>query len=148
MGALDHISDLFSALRTRGRKRKVMQTVEIKVKMDCDGCERKIKSAVSSVKGVRSVEVSRKHSKVTVNGFAEPKKVLEAVKSTGKKKAEFWPYVPYNLVYYPYAPQAYDKKAPPGYVKNAVQAIASPNAPEERLTSLFSDENPNACSVM
>ncbi|XAR52492.1 hypothetical protein NMG60_11020608 [Bertholletia excelsa] len=147
MGALDHILDLFSVSSTRKRKRKVMQTVEIKVKMDCDGCERKVRSAVSSMKGVKSVEVSRKDSKVTVNGFVEPKKVLETVKSTGKK-AEFWPYVPYNLVYYPYVPQAYDKKAPAGYVKNAVQAIASPNAQEERLTTLFSDENPNACSVM
>ena len=29
----------------------VLQTVEIKVKMDCDGCERRVKNAVSNMKG-------------------------------------------------------------------------------------------------
>lgn len=29
----------------------VSQTVEIKVKMDCDGCERRVKNAVTSMKG-------------------------------------------------------------------------------------------------
>lgn len=30
---------------------RVLQTVEIKVKMDCDGCERRVKNAVSNMKG-------------------------------------------------------------------------------------------------
>lgn len=97
--------------------------------------------------GAKTVVVNRKQSRVTVTGYVEPNKVLNKVKSTGKR-AEFWPYVPYNLVAYPYVAQAYDKKAPSGYVKNAVQAQPDPNAPDEKLTSLFSDENPNACSIM
>ena len=97
--------------------------------------------------GAKTVDVNRKQSKVTVTGFVEPNKVLKKVKSTGTK-AEFWPYVPYNLVAYPYVAQAYDKKAPSGYVKNVVQANPSPNATDEKFTSMFSDENPNACSIM
>ncbi|GAA0139281.1 hypothetical protein LIER_35059 [Lithospermum erythrorhizon] len=147
MGILDHASDIFSFESSRKSKKKPMQTVEIKVKMDCDGCVRRVKNAVSSMKGVRSVDVNQKQSKVTVYGNVEPNKVLKKVKETGKK-AEFWPYVPYNLVSYPYASQAYDKKAPSGYVRNVAQALPSPNAPEEKLTYLFSDENPNACSIM
>ncbi|KAL5718874.1 hypothetical protein ACHQM5_011731 [Ranunculus cassubicifolius] len=112
MGVLDHISSFCT-------------TVEIKVKMDCDGCERRVKSSVSSMKGVRSVQVNRKQSHVVVSGYVEPNKVLKRIKSTGKR-AEFWPYVPYNLAY-PYVSQAYDKKAPSGYVKNVVQALPSPN---------------------
>ncbi|KAM7497452.1 hypothetical protein LguiA_021866 [Lonicera macranthoides] len=100
-----------------------------------------------SSKGAKSVDVNRKQSKVTVRGYVEPHKVLKKVKSTGKR-AELWPYVPCNLVTYPYVPQAYDKKAPSGYVKNVVQALPSPNTPTERLATLFSDENPNACSIM
>lgn len=97
---------------------------------------------------MKSVDVNRKQSKVSVTGNVEAKKVLNKVKSTGKR-AEFWPYVQYNLVSYPYAPQAYDKKAPSGYVRNVVQAYPSPsNAPVERYTTLFSDDNPNACSIM
>ncbi|GAV65578.1 HMA domain-containing protein [Cephalotus follicularis] len=150
MGALDDLSDYFSELFSvsrKKRKRKPMQTVDIKVKMDCDGCERKVRNAVSSMKGAKSVEVNRKQSRVTVSGYVEPDKVLNKVKSTGKR-AEFWPYVPYNLVAYPYVAQAYDKKAPSGYVKNVIQALPSPNATDERLTTLFSDDNPNACSIM
>ncbi|KAB1205667.1 Heavy metal-associated isoprenylated plant protein 26 [Morella rubra] len=146
MGALDFISDYFS-ISTRRKKRKAMQTVDIKVKMDCDGCERRVKNAVSNLKGVKSVNVNRKQSRVTVSGYVDPNRVLNKVKSTGKR-AEFWPYVPYNLVAYPYVAQAYDKRAPPGFVKNVVQALPSPNAPDEKLTTLFSDENPNACSIM
>ncbi|KAH7847683.1 hypothetical protein Vadar_028964 [Vaccinium darrowii] len=147
MGALDYLSNFCSVTSTRG-KRKAMQTVEIKVKMDCDGCERKVKNAVTHMKGVKSVDVNRKQSRVTVSGYVEPNKVLKKVKSTGKR-AEFWPYIPYNLVYYPYVNQAYDKRAPAGFVRNVAQAVpAGPNAPEERLTYLFSDDNPNACSIM
>ncbi|PKI44282.1 hypothetical protein CRG98_035356 [Punica granatum] len=125
----------------------ILQTVKIKVKMDCDGCERKVRNAVSSMKGAKSVEVNRKQSLVVVSGYVEPRKVLKEVKSTGKK-AEFWPYVPIDLVAYPYVPQAYDKKAPSGYVKNAPQAQADPDAPGEVLANYFSEENPNACSIM
>ncbi|CBI26923.3 hypothetical protein VitviT2T_000389 [Vitis vinifera] len=147
MGALDYFSNLCTVTSTRKSKRKPMQTVDIKVKMDCDGCERRVKNAVSSMKGVKTVDINRKQSRVTVSGFVDPNKVLKRVKSTGKR-AEFWPYVPYNLVYYPYIKEAYDKKAPSGYVKNVVQALPSPSATDERLTTLFSDDNPNACSIM
>ncbi|KAF5442324.1 hypothetical protein F2P56_034994 [Juglans regia] len=146
MGALDFLSD-YITISTPRKKRKAMQTVDIKVKMDCDGCERRVKNAVSNLKGVKQVDVNRKQSRVTVTGYVEPNKILNKVKSTGKR-AEFWPYVPYNLVAYPYVAQAYDKKAPSGYVKNVFQALPSPNAPDEKFISLFSDENPHACSIM
>jgi hypothetical protein len=63
--------------------------------------------------------------------------------------------IPYNLVAHPYAAHTYDKKAPPGYVRkvDAVMPVASYGpgagaAQEERLTTMFSDDNPNACSIM
>ncbi|CAN0858181.1 Heavy metal-associated isoprenylated plant protein 22 [Linum grandiflorum] len=97
--------------------------------------------------GAKSVEVSRKQSRVTVMGYVEPSRVLRKVQSTGKK-AEFWPYVEYNLVAYPYAAGAYDKKAPSGYVRNVPQAVPSHNSTTDTYSSIFSDDNPNACSVM
>lgn len=100
------------------------------------------------ISGVKTVEVNRKQSKVTVNGYVDPNRVLNRIKSTGKR-AEFWPYVPYNVVYYPHAPQAYDKRAPAGMVKNVAQAQLPPNATEEeKFAYLFSDDNPSACSIM
>ncbi|CAK9150645.1 unnamed protein product [Ilex paraguariensis] len=96
---------------------------------------------------VKTLEVSRKQSRVTVSGYIDPKMVLKRIKSTGKR-AELWPYIPHNLVYYPYVSHAYDKRAPSGFVRNVAQAVPAPNATEERITSLFSDDNPNACSIM
>ncbi|KAI3712956.1 hypothetical protein L1987_71526 [Smallanthus sonchifolius] len=148
MGALDYLSNFCTVTSTSTRsRRKPMQTVEIKVKMDCDGCERRVKNSVKHMKGVKTVEVNRKQSRVTVTGYVEPNHVLKRIKSTGKR-AEFWPYIPYNLVSYPYVNQAYDKRAPAGYVKNVVQAVSAPNGTDEQMTYLFSDDNPNACSIM
>ncbi|CAO2828545.1 unnamed protein product [Amaranthus hypochondriacus] len=148
MGILDHVLDFWDVTLPNHKKRKPFQTIEIKVKMDCDGCERRVRNSVAHMKGVKSVEVNRKQSKVTVTGHVEPKKVLNKIKSRGKR-AEFWAYTPYNLVTYPYAPQAYDKKAPSGYVRNVPQAFGTLDAPDQIYTSIFSDENPNApCSIM
>lgn len=95
------------------------------------------------------MDIDRKQQKVTVTGYVEPKKVLKQAQSTGKK-AEIWPYVPYTLVAHPYIAGAYDKKAPPGYVRNveAVNLSHHVAKEDEQLTVMFSDENPNACSVM
>ncbi|KAI9161572.1 hypothetical protein LWI28_018755 [Acer negundo] len=148
MGALDYLSNFCTVTTTSTRsKRRPMQTVEIKVKMDCDGCERRVKNAVTNMRGVKTVDVNRKQSRVTVSGYVDPNNVLRRVKSTGKR-AEFWPYIPQHLVYYPYVSGAYDKRAPAGFVRNVVQAYPASNAPEDNFVSVFSDDNVNACSIM
>ncbi|KAF9626544.1 hypothetical protein IFM89_034957 [Coptis chinensis] len=114
-GTLEYFSDLMSS--GHKHKKKTFQIVELKVRMDCDGCELKVRKALSSMSGVKSVDINRKQQKVIVSGYVEANKVLKKAKSTGKK-AEIWPYVPYNLVAHPYTAQAYDKRAPPGYVRN------------------------------
>ncbi|XP_043708418.1 heavy metal-associated isoprenylated plant protein 23 isoform X2 [Telopea speciosissima] len=147
-GTLEYFSGLLSNGHKHKKKRKQMQTVELKVRMDCEGCELKVKKALSSVKGAKSVNVNLKQQKVTVTGYVEPNKVLKKAQSTGKK-AEFWPYVPYTLVAHPYTAQAYDKKAPPGYVRNVeTPGTSTLSKQEEQYTTMFSDDNPNACSIM
>ncbi|XP_068637667.1 heavy metal-associated isoprenylated plant protein 23-like [Aristolochia californica] len=147
-GTLEYFSELLSNGH-KYKKKKLLNTVELKVRMDCDGCELKVKKALSSLSGVKSVEINRKQQKVTVTGYVDEKKVLKKAKSTGKK-AEIWPYVPYNVVAHPYTAQSYDKRAPPGYVRNveAITVSHSVNKQEEQYTTMFSDENPNACSIM
>ncbi|KAL9319487.1 hypothetical protein ACSQ67_011326 [Phaseolus vulgaris] len=44
--------------------------------------------------------------------------VLNRVKRTGEKRAEFWPNVPQHVVTYPHASGVYDKRSPSGYVRN------------------------------
>lgn len=161
MRVLEYISYCCEALWAHGHehltKRKPFKTVEIKVKMDCEGCEKKVKKSVEGMKGVTGVEVEPKQQKVTVSGYVDPDKVLHRVRHRTGKKAEFWPYVPYDAVehmVHPYAPGVYDKKAPPGYVRNPelvdpdVASLARESPTEVKYSTAFSDENPNACLVM
>ncbi|CAN6184874.1 unnamed protein product [Urochloa humidicola] len=159
MGAtLEYLSGLLGGSGGHGhakmKKRKQLQTVELKVRMDCEGCELKVRSALSSMKGVESVEINRKQQKVTVVGYVEASKVLKKAQSTGKK-AEIWPYVPYNLVSQPYVAGTYDKRAPPGYVRSADPGYVATTGQQQQvgrthdhLTDMFNDDNPNSCSVM
>ncbi|KAI4310686.1 hypothetical protein MLD38_035644 [Melastoma candidum] len=152
-GTIEYLSDLVSSAaggyRLKKKKKKPEQTVDVKIKMDCDGCERKVKNALKSLSGVKKVEINRKISKASVTGYVDQAKVLKAAKSTGKK-VEIWPYVPYTLVKQPYDPKAYDKKAPAGHVRNVEFSANVENIVPvyDPYTNLFSDENPNACSIM
>ncbi|XP_065875109.1 heavy metal-associated isoprenylated plant protein 23 [Euphorbia lathyris] len=148
-GTLEYLSDLIGSSGHKHKKKKQFQTVELKIKMDCDGCELKVKNALSSLTGVKKVEINRKQSKVTVTGYVEANKVLKKAKTTGKK-VEIWPYVPYNLVAQPYMAQVYDKRAPPGYVRNIEHTATSGTVTrhEDPYVNMFSDDNPNACSIM
>ncbi|PKU85084.1 heavy metal-associated isoprenylated plant protein 27 [Dendrobium catenatum] len=158
MGFMSLASELCSAIGDHHSQRKKMkkkhfQVVEIKVKMDCEGCERRVRQSVEGMKGVSKVEVEPKKHKLTVTGYVDPKKVLQRVRYRTGKMAEPWPYVPYDMVYHPYVQGAYDKKAPPGYVRNVVAdpnlaPLARATSTEETYSAAFSDENPNACTVM
>ncbi|KAM1137025.1 hypothetical protein PS2_034816 [Malus domestica] len=154
MGVLDHFSDLFdcSGGSSSFKKRRQFQTVEIKVKMDCEGCERKVKRSVEGMKGVTQVDVERKAHKLTVVGYVDPGKVLARVAHRTGKKVELWPYVPYDVVAHPYAAGVYDKKAPSGYVRNSqdpqMRNLARASSTEVRYTTAFSDENPDACVII
>ena len=158
MGIIDTVSDMCACptVRTRRhiKKRKQFQTVEMKVRIDCEGCERKIRRAFDGMEGVTGVEVVPKQKKVTVTGYVDPAKVMRRLARKTGKLVEPWPYVPYDVVPHPYAPGAYDKKAPPGYVRNVVAdpnaaPLARASSTELKYTSAFSDENPNAaCTVM
>ncbi|KAG0499369.1 hypothetical protein HPP92_004060 [Vanilla planifolia] len=112
-GTIEYLANLVHRNNKHKKKQQQqLQNVELKVRMDYEGLR------AQGQEGVKSVDVNLKQQKVTVTGYVEPNKVLKKVQSTGKK-AEMWPYVPYNLISQPYAAQVYDKKAPPGYVRNA-----------------------------
>lgn len=55
-GTLEYLSGLLGGSsgghgRSQRKKRRQLQTVELKVRMDCEGCELKVKNALSSLKG-------------------------------------------------------------------------------------------------
>lgn len=104
------------------------------------------------MKGVTSIQVVPRQSKLTVTGYVTPEKVVSRVAHRTGKKAELWPYVPYDVVEHPYAASVYDYKAPAGYVRYAgdpqVSRLALATSTEVRYTTAFSDDNPQACLVM
>ncbi|PWZ36589.1 Heavy metal-associated isoprenylated plant protein 20 [Zea mays] len=121
-------------------------TVEMKVYMHCDACERKVRRTISKVEGVGTVEVDREENKVTVTGDFEPEKVVRKIrKKTGKKAEILVPeeneedegngeetYVPYPLLY------------PDADIPDEFQTYR----PERWNFHYFDDENSQACTVM
>lgn len=57
-GTLEYLSDLLSSVKSK-KKKKQIQTVAVKIRMDCEGCARKVKKVLSGVKGtVCSISIS------------------------------------------------------------------------------------------
>lgn len=55
VATLEYFSDLLSS--KKGKKRKQLQTVDLKVRMDCEGCQLKVKKALSSLKGILHIHL-------------------------------------------------------------------------------------------
>ncbi|KAJ6839986.1 heavy metal-associated isoprenylated plant protein 27-like [Iris pallida] len=155
MGVWDHVSDRLCSFSHvyRNKKPQQLQTVEIRVKMDCEGCERKVHRSVQGMEGVSSIDIDPKQHKLTVTGYVEPRKVVNRVRRKTGKAAELWPYVPYDTVDHPYAAGAYDKRAPAGYVRNvnsdpSLAPLAQASSTEIRYSTAFSEDNANSCAIM
>ncbi|KAG1330289.1 putative Phosphoenolpyruvate carboxylase 2 [Cocos nucifera] len=119
--------------------------------------------------GVDDADIDMVQQKVTVTGYVDQKKVLKAVRKTGRR-AVLWPY-PYNVEHQTYTQEYYHQLHPTpvhhlifnsiphsyNYYKHGYndsdmhghyQKPAYAHIVDERTRSLFSDDNPNACSIM
>ncbi|XP_057527804.1 heavy metal-associated isoprenylated plant protein 28 [Amaranthus tricolor] len=65
------------------------QYVEMKVPLYSYGCERKVKKALSNLRGIYSVNVDYPQQKVTVWGICNKYDVLATIKNK-RKEAQFW----------------------------------------------------------
>jgi copper chaperone CopZ len=145
--------------------------VEMCVHMDCPGCEKKVRKAVERLEGVNDVEIDMAQQKVTVNGDVEQKKVLKAVRRTGRR-AVLWP-VPFTAggaaagemqvlaqqrqMYQPAGAGGLADGAAPsslynyykhGYDDSSMSCVSSAAVTGTRTTDYFSDENAQGCSLM
>ncbi|KAL6882578.1 hypothetical protein ACP4OV_011268 [Aristida adscensionis] len=71
-----------------GRKIEA-QYVEMRVPLYSYGCEKKIKKALSNLKGIHSIQVDYQQQKVTVWGICNRDDVLAAVRKK-RRAARFW----------------------------------------------------------
>ncbi|CAI8592534.1 unnamed protein product [Vicia faba] len=137
----------------------------MRVHMDCPGCQNKVKNALQKMKGIDDIEIDMKLQKVTVNGYADQKKVLKRVRKTGVR-AELWQlphtaesqnqYHQQHLVNgpvpnyasqpsssYNYYKHGYDSSDPSFYHYPSQSSIFG-----HQTGATFSDDNPHACSIM
>ncbi|GAB2227708.1 hypothetical protein Droror1_Dr00009535 [Drosera rotundifolia] len=139
-----------------------MSIVEVRVpNLDCEGCANRLKKALHKLKGVEEIEVDMDTQKVTVRGYGlEERKVLKAVKGAGKA-VEPWPYpshahfvssfykYPSYIVDHFYHDSTKNGAAPSVHAFFRTPAMYSVAvASDEAVASVFSDDNPHACSIM
>ncbi|XP_010259440.1 PREDICTED: extensin-like [Nelumbo nucifera] len=58
--------------------------IEIQVRMDCNGCIHKIKKALQGINGIYEHYIDFPQQKITVVGWADPEKIVKAIKKTRK----------------------------------------------------------------
>ncbi|KAJ4955421.1 hypothetical protein NE237_012204 [Protea cynaroides] len=57
---------------------------EMQVRMDCNGCVQKIKKALHGIDGIYDLYIDFPQQKLTVVGWADPEKIVKALKKTRK----------------------------------------------------------------
>ncbi|CAN6308252.1 unnamed protein product [Urochloa humidicola] len=132
-----------------------LQTVELKVRMCCSGCERVVKHALTKLRGVDTVEVDVEMEKVTVAGYVDRHRVLKEVRRAGKK-AEFWPNPDLPLHFttaknYFHDEESYRRTY--NYYRHGYNGDKHGNLPEphrgaDPVSNMFNDDDVNACSIM
>ncbi|MED6219429.1 hypothetical protein PIB30_035733 [Stylosanthes scabra] len=60
------------------------RVTEVHVRMDCNGCIQKIKKALSGINGIYDLYIDYTQQKITIIGWADPDKILKAIKKTRK----------------------------------------------------------------
>ncbi|KAL9439718.1 hypothetical protein AB3S75_025222 [Citrus x aurantiifolia] len=134
-----------------------LQTVELKVRMCCTGCERVVKNAIYKLRGVDSVEVELELEKVTAVGYVDRNKVLKAVRRAGKR-AEFWPY-PNPPLYFTSANNYFkdttnEFKESYNYYRHGYNVgdkhgtLPVTHRGDDKVSNMFNDDNVNACCLM
>nr|XP_043608268.1 extensin-3-like [Erigeron canadensis] len=60
------------------------RVTQIRVRIDCNGCVQKIKKALHGINGIQDIYIDIPQQKLTIIGWAEPAKIVKAIKKTRK----------------------------------------------------------------
>ncbi|KAK6932860.1 Heavy metal-associated domain, HMA [Dillenia turbinata] len=129
-------------------------TVVLKVRMHCEACAQVLQKRIGKIQGVEAVETDLANDQVTVKGVVDPAKLVDDVYKKTRKQA--------SIV--PEEKKEEEKKEDKGENKEGEEGKAEDETKIEAKRSeywppkyyleysnapqFFSDENPNACSVM
>ncbi|KAF8369464.1 hypothetical protein HHK36_018456 [Tetracentron sinense] len=121
----------------KNRKGKSV-VVEFKVSMHCKACERTVAKTLSKFKGVEKFTTDMTRHKVIVTGHINPEKVLKKLKKKTGKKIE--------IVVGKDALKHDSNEADSS--KQGLNPLMFDDWGNSVVFTMFSDENPNACSIM
>ncbi|KAK4486058.1 hypothetical protein RD792_008723 [Penstemon davidsonii] len=114
--------------------------VVLKIYIHCEGCAKEVKNCIHKMEGVRIVDIDMVKNVVTVKGTMDPQKLVDFIKKRGGKHAEI---------------VKKGNKGSNGENEQKDQNVKIKDDsfhyyPQELVYApqLFSDENPNSCSVM
>ncbi|EOY06360.1 hypothetical protein QUC31_016320 [Theobroma cacao] len=117
---------------------KKVIVAEFKVSMHCNACERTVAKAIAKLKGVEKFTTDMNKHKVVISGKIDPQKVLKKLKKKTGKKIE---------IMVKEKKEEISKDTSNENCKPFVNSLPLSRC-NEALMMMFSDENPNACSIL
>ncbi|CAM0903944.1 unnamed protein product [Alopecurus aequalis] len=126
-------------------------TVDVRVYMHCDACERSVRRTIKKIDGVEAVEVDREENKITVTGDFKPHKLLKKIKNkTGKKAEILVPDPDLEVNEEENQEETQDVHAPYGYPAPDMNVVLGNEflRPPRWDLHYFDDENTEACRIM
>nr|GEV50078.1 heavy metal-associated isoprenylated plant protein 8-like [Tanacetum cinerariifolium] len=131
---------------------KVTETV-LKMHLHCEGCAKEVKHCVLKMAGVQSVNPDMKASTVTVKGTVNSKELIAFISKKAGRHAEV--VVPKKEKGQNQNQNQNDGEHKDNEKKNKDKdgkniGLSYPNVPPDLVYAqqIFSDENPNACTIM
>ncbi|CAL0307242.1 unnamed protein product [Lupinus luteus] len=129
-----------------GKDKKVdeikLVTVEFKVSMHCNACERSIAKTISKFKGVEKFVTDMNKHMAVVTGRFDPNKMLKKLKKKGKKKK-----VEIVSIKEEEKPKDESHESDKLILMQPI-IVENDCCINTETLMLFSDENPNACALM
>ncbi|GMP74350.1 hypothetical protein CsSME_00031793 [Camellia sinensis var. sinensis] len=127
-----------------------MTIVEMRVHMDCPGCESKIKKALQKLDGVDDIDIDMNMQKVRVTGWADQNKIQYHHQS--RRKAKYYHQSRPTATYYMSQPSSssynYRVHGYNGHDHGYYPQPLYSTILDEKTSSMFSDDNTNGCSIM
>ncbi|CAN4124822.1 unnamed protein product [Withania somnifera] len=120
---------------------KVIEVI-LKLYLHCEGCAKDVKHCIHKMPGVQTVDPEMKNNIVKVKGSMDPQKLVKFISKTTGKHAEIVSKID-KL-------EKYDKQTTNDYenIKKGCTSCQHEYPHFVYAPQLFSDENPNSCSIL
>ncbi|KAJ6725524.1 HEAVY METAL-ASSOCIATED ISOPRENYLATED PLANT PROTEIN 7 [Salix purpurea] len=140
----------FQSNMANEKKREELKvvTVEFNISMHCNACERTVAKIISKFKGVETFRTDMNKHKVVVTGRIDPQKLLKKLKNKTGKKVEILANKREEEGSRDTGENAVSEAIPRPVNDRCRPPISYDCCENNDLLMFFSDENPNACSIM